>query len=119
MNPIVRLKRWYQRVTAAPVVPHGMSFHAIGLLDASQFKHGIEVVNDETTPFTFVLQALQRHVGLSRGDAHLAAVICHAKGGVLLPVASFAVAQESAARISQDAQRHAYPLICRAVSSEA
>lgn len=110
---------WYRRSSAAAAVPPGLVFPAVGLRKASDFRHGVEILNDSRTPMTFVLHALQEYAGLSRGDASVAVAVCHSQGGVLIPTETVESAEEIADRISQAAQLQSVPLPCRAVSGTA
>ena len=117
MQLFEKLKNWYRRTTAAPFVPPGMNYLIVGLFDASEFNHAIELLNDDSTPMPFVVSTLNEHAGLSESDALVAMSICHAKGGVLIPMPSLETAQSVSIKIRQAAQFANYPLSCRAVTA--
>ncbi len=117
MNPFARIRNWWRRYTAAPTVPPGLSFPAVGLLTSSEFRYGVEILNDSQTPMSFVVQALEEHAGLSRSVASVAVAVCHSQGGVLIPTDTIESAERVARCISQAAQLQSFPLKCRAVTA--
>lgn len=112
-----RLRAWYRRNTAALSIPEGHHFYCLPRSDGRAFEHGIELLNDDTTPIVFVLRVLEEEARLSHGDASVASALCHEKGGIIVPMASLQHAIETADRISQRATQEAWPLRCRAVSA--
>jgi ATP-dependent Clp protease adapter protein ClpS len=119
MNPFNRIREWYRRFGAAPTAPPGLSFLSVGLPASSEFRYGVEILNDDQTPMFFALQALEEHAGLSRSDASVAVAVCHSQGGVLIPMDTIESAERIARCISQAAQLHSFLLNCRAVSGTA
>jgi ATP-dependent Clp protease adapter protein ClpS len=80
------------------------------------FAHGVEVLNDNTTPMQFVVDALGTHANLRETEAIKAMLEIHSKGGKLFPAETPEHAQSIAAALAAAAQERGYPLICRAVS---
>lgn len=116
MSLFARIRDWYRRSTAPLTVPPGQSFPVVGLLKASEFRYGVEIVDDSQTPMSFVLQSLQEDAGLTHGEAAVAVAACHSRGGVLIPMETMEFAERIAGQILQAAQRNSLPLQCRAVS---
>lgn len=117
MEILRRLRSWYQRNTAAPVIPEGFQFHCLPRADGGPFEHGVELLNDNTTPKPFVLRVLQDEAGLAHQDASVAIALCQQHGGVIVPMPSLERAVDVAAKVSACAKREAWPLRCRAVSA--
>jgi ATP-dependent Clp protease adapter protein ClpS len=84
----------------------------------SGFRHGLEILNDNTTTMQFVASALSTHLGLNDRDSVQAMLSIYKQGGVLLPTASLADAKRAAEAVAAEAAQQRYPLICRAVSVE-
>lgn len=82
------------------------------------FVQGIEILNDDTTTMEFVVNILTRHLGMERGDAVTTMLMIHAKGGVLLPVASIEQAESISHVVSEEARRHNFPFVCRVVNAQ-
>ena len=116
MKLFSQIKSWYLRSTAIPFIPPGMDYPVVGLLDASEFNHVIELLNDDSTPMQFVVSTLKEYAGLSESDALVAMSICHTKGGVLIPMPTPEKAETVSTKISQAALAAKYPLSCRAVT---
>jgi ATP-dependent Clp protease adapter protein ClpS len=95
---------------------------ATGLLDIegfapAGFRHGIEILNDDTTPMAFVVDMLHRHAGLDTQAAADAMLAIHQRGGLLLPLQDRAAADAVAAAILREARAQRRQLVCRAVSA--
>ena len=82
----------------------------------SGFRHGVEILNDNTTTMQFVVSALSTHLGMNGRDSVQAMLSIHKRGGVLLPTASLADAKRAAEAVTAEAIRQRYPLVCRAVT---
>lgn len=82
------------------------------------FQHGIEVLNDNTTPMQFVVDALRDKMGLSEDEAVRKMIEIHRQGGALFASASFEEAQRVADVITAEARRDNHVLTCRAVRLE-
>jgi ATP-dependent Clp protease adapter protein ClpS len=80
------------------------------------FSHGVEVLNDDTTPMQFVVDALRTHVELPETDAIRAMLEIHSKGGKLFPTENLERAQTIASAVAADVGERGYSLVCRAVS---
>ncbi len=111
-----KFRAWYQRNTAVPAIPEGFQFHCLPRADGGPFEHGVEFLNDNTTPMPFVLRVLQDEAGLSHQDASIATALCHQHGGVIVPLPSLERAADVAAKIGARAEREGWPLRCRLVS---
>jgi len=98
------------------VLPPETSLLSIAELVPSGFRHGIEILNDNTTPMQFVVDALGKHANLGQTDAVRAMLEVHSKGGKLLPTDTFESAKRIAEALVEDASKHKHPLVCRAVS---
>ena len=101
----------------APVFPVNTS-----LLDKPGFRplgfeHGIEILNDTTTPMDFVVSCLVTHVGLTKAKAIETMLEIHNTGGVLFKLPTAEGASRIAAAISKDARAAGHHLTCRYVSS--
>jgi len=84
----------------------------------SNFRYGLEILNDNSTPMEFVVSALSTHLGMSYQDSVQAMLSIHKRGGALLPMASVADAKRVADAITAEAAQQRFPLVCRAVSVE-
>lgn len=80
------------------------------------FVTGIELLNDATTPMDFVIWILTKNLRLQQGEAMDVMLKIHARGGVLLPLASREEADRVAAAFAEDCRIHHQTLVCRAVS---
>jgi ATP-dependent Clp protease adapter protein ClpS len=104
---------------AAPVVlPPQTSLLGLPEFVPSEFREGLEILNDNDTPMEFVVSALSTHLGISHHDSVQAMLSIHERGGALLPMASQADAKRVAEAITAEAAQQRYPLVCRAVSVE-
>lgn len=115
MGMFSRLKAYLNKATAAPLAIPDSPFPAIGVSDLSEFRHGLELQNDEQTPIEFVVQELRTHAGLSAGDAAVAAALCHSQGGVVVSLAGNEQAAAAARAVASSAAAAGYPLRCRAI----
>lgn len=116
MNSLRCLRAWFIKNTATPFIPDGMTFPCVNLKNGESFVHGIELLNDPSTPILFAIKVLQEIVKLPHKDAAAAAAICHNKGGVLISMKSAESAAAVADRVRLNALQEAWPLKCRAVS---
>jgi ATP-dependent Clp protease adapter protein ClpS len=82
------------------------------------FVYGVEILNDNLTPMTFVISVLQSSIGLSEADAIRTMLAIHKSGGVLLPMQSFEESQRVADSVTGEARSKNYPLVCRAVNAK-
>jgi ATP-dependent Clp protease adapter protein ClpS len=107
------------QLARSPVFEPSTSLLAITELVPEGFSHGVEILNDDTTPMQFVIDMLQRHLGLAPDVAAKAMLDIHRRGGLLLPLASREAADEAAGAIARDTQAQSLRLVCRAVSANA
>ena len=82
------------------------------------FQHGVEVLNDNTTPMEVVVTALSQALSLSYTAATRVMLEIHDKGGKLIPTSSRAEAEQAAERIVSVARLRGHTFGCRAVSVE-
>jgi ATP-dependent Clp protease adapter protein ClpS len=80
------------------------------------FVHGIEILNDNSTPMEFVVSALGECLGLSYTDSVRAMLEIHYQGGKLVPLPSLDEAHRVADAVAARAAKQNYALVCRAVS---
>lgn len=102
---------------ASPVFDPATSLLTIEGLRPAGFVHGIEVLNDDTTPMEFVIHVLRSHAGLDQAAATAAMVQIHSRGGMLLPFVDRPSAEAVANAIALDARASGHCLLCRAVSA--
>ncbi len=98
------------------VLPPDVSLPALDGFIPQGFTDGIEILNDVTTPMDFVVEVLQKYVGLDKASSVRTMLAIHYRGGVLLPFDSREIANRVADSITIDAQQRNHNLICRAVS---
>ncbi|WP_374328331.1 ATP-dependent Clp protease adaptor ClpS [Azonexus sp.] len=113
-----RFMLWWRRQTAPCVIPPGCAFPALGGVSEEPFAQGVEILDDDQTPLLFVQQVLQAELGLTSGEAAVAAALAHARGGVLLPLADVASAAAAASALTEAARQAGWPLRCRVVVLE-
>jgi ATP-dependent Clp protease adaptor protein ClpS len=80
--------------------------------------HGVEILNDNTTPMEFVVTVLEQHLRMTRDAAIALMLDIHEDGGALVPMATFESAQIAAAAIQADAALKKHAFTCRAVHLE-
>jgi ATP-dependent Clp protease adaptor protein ClpS len=80
----------------------------------ADFKVGVGLLNDNSTPMEFVVGVLVKHLHLDRDQAIQAMLAIHRKGGLLLPLASLEDANAAAEGITRDAREQGHGLVCRA-----
>lgn len=105
-------------LAVSPVLPRETSLIALSEFVPPGFMHGLEILNDNTTPMEFVTSVLGSCVGLNPEDSNRTMLQIHTRGGALLPTPSLAEAQRIAAQIMAEAARSGHPLVCRPVSSQ-
>jgi ATP-dependent Clp protease adapter protein ClpS len=97
----------------APVFPVDSS-----LLERPGFRppgyvHGIEILNDRSTPMEFVVSCFVNHLGLTRDQAIARMLEIHNAGGLLIAFPTQQEANRIAAAISADARASGHKLACR------
>src|SRR4029077_6723688 len=78
----------------------GTSLLSIPELVPANFRCGVEVLNDNSTPMEFVVEILQAQLKLARAEAIAAMLEIHTRGGRLFPTANPGDAREIAETIS-------------------
>jgi ATP-dependent Clp protease adapter protein ClpS len=102
----------------APVVlPPGKSVLSIPELVPADFRCGVEILNDNSTPMQFVVEILQSQLKLAYAEAIAAMRDIHKRGGRLFPTANPADARRIAETISATSSARGYSLVCRAVGT--
>ena len=97
------------------ILPQDTSLLKLEGFVPSGFACGIEILNDNTTPMAFVVSALGKYAGLDRRTSMQTMIQIHNKGGILLPLESYELANQVAASIVADARMNSHKLVCRAV----
>jgi ATP-dependent Clp protease adapter protein ClpS len=97
------------------IFPPQTSLLALPGFVPSGFECGLEILNDDRTPMEFVVSALGAHIGFDHKDAVRTMLTIHSRGGALLPMSSMEEADKAARAITAEAEKHNYPLVCRAV----
>jgi ATP-dependent Clp protease adapter protein ClpS len=100
------------------VLPPGMSLLSIPEFVPANFRCGVEILNDNSTPMDFVVESLQAELKLARADAITAMLDIHKRGGRLFPTADPADARRIAETISATSSARGHSLVCRAVGAE-
>jgi ATP-dependent Clp protease adaptor protein ClpS len=80
------------------------------------FVHGVEILNDDSTPMEFVVKVLEEHFGMNEPDAVRTMLTIHGKRGILMPTATKEQGAATAAAIIRDTLLEKHQLRCRAVS---
>ncbi len=101
----------------SPVFEPSTSLLGVDGLLPPDFRQGIEILNDDTTPMDFVVAMLERHAGLQQDAAIATMVDIHVRGGALLPFPSREAADAVADAIARDTRAQGHRLVCRAVST--
>jgi ATP-dependent Clp protease adapter protein ClpS len=83
------------------------------------FVHGLEILNDDSTPMAFVVSMLRSHARLSETEALKLMLMTHRHGGALVPMPSMAAAEAAAAAMAVEARSSGHPFRCRAVQRAA
>ncbi len=107
---------WGGRLPVSPVLPPDTSLVSNPDFVPPGFTHGIEILNDNTTPMNFVVAILSAHLGLSPEDSQDTMLAIHTRGGALILTPTLADAQRIAAQITAEAAELGYPLVCRSTS---
>jgi ATP-dependent Clp protease adapter protein ClpS len=102
----------------APVVlSPETSLLSIPELVPANFRWGVEILNDNSTPMEFVVEILQAQLKLAYAEAMAAMLDIHKRGGRLFPTANPADARRIAQTISAASSARGHLLVCRAVST--
>lgn len=97
----------------------GASLLAMEGFAPAGFEHGIEILNDDTTPMVFVVWVLEKQLGLDNASAVRAMLQIHSKGGALFSLKTREESDQIAAAIISHAKDKGYQLSCKAVSAAA
>jgi ATP-dependent Clp protease adapter protein ClpS len=100
---------------ASPLFPPGTKLLSIEGAAPDGFAAGVQLLNDDTTPMLFVVEMLQKHLGLEHDAAIALMMGVHTTGGLLVPLADKAQAEAVAAAIVRDARAQGHQLACEAV----
>jgi len=106
-----------EQMAASPVFDPATRLLDIEGFAPEGFRHGIEILNDDTTPMEFVVDMLERHAGLDAQAAAQAMLAIHQRGGLLLSLPDRAAADAVAAAILRETRAQGRQLACRAVSA--
>jgi len=77
------------------------------------YVHGVEILNDRTTPMDFVVTALTAHLGLTRDQAVVKMLDIHNTGGMLFAFSTEQQARSVADAVSADAKAAGHAFVCR------
>jgi ATP-dependent Clp protease adapter protein ClpS len=77
------------------------------------FVHGIEILNDRSTPMEFVVTTLMTHLGLTKEQAIVKMLDIHNTGGTLIKLKSAREAQRIADAVSAEARASGHSFVCR------
>lgn len=98
------------------VFPPETSLLQLGGFTPAGFRHGVEILNDDSTKMEFVVSVLQKQFGLNEPEAIRAMLDIHRNGGVILARESFEESKRIAEAVTEGAHLDGYSLTCRAVS---
>lgn len=94
----------------------GTSLLRMGGFAPPGFRHGVEILNDDRTPMAFVVDVLEKNLGLEKTEAVRMMLAIHDKGGVIVARESLEESQRIAEEVMAAARLGGHPLVCRAVS---
>ena len=114
MSVITKIKSWLKN--EGIVLSTETSLMYVDGFLPENFVYGIEIYNDTITPMPFVISTFRTVLNFKENDAIETMVKIHAKGGIIIPFNSLSEAQIKAQAINAAAQKHHYPLTCRAIS---
>ena len=83
----------------------------------ANFRCGVEVLNDNSTPMEFVVGILQAQLKLTYAESIVAMLDIHKRGGRLFPTANPADAERIAETISAASSARGHSLVCRVVGT--
>jgi ATP-dependent Clp protease adapter protein ClpS len=69
------------------------------------FKVGIEIFNDNTTSMEFLVNTLIKHLKITEEESIKMMAAIHKKGGLLIPLESYTVAEKISSSICNDAKK--------------
>jgi ATP-dependent Clp protease adapter protein ClpS len=97
----------------SPIFPQDTRLLTLSGFRSPGFVHGIEILNDRTTPMEFVVNSLTSHLGLTQKEAIETMLNIHNTGGALIALASAPDAQRLADTLSSEACAAGHSLVCR------
>jgi len=118
MSLLSRFKEFFSPKDHSVVLPREHSLATLEGFAPSNFRYGIEIYNDNTTPMEFVVKTLVKNLGIKRKVAIEIMLDIHTKGGAVLSLDSFEEASSIAGAMMSDAQENSHELFCRAVRKE-
>jgi ATP-dependent Clp protease adapter protein ClpS len=119
-NLFARLWRWWNQPPApSPVLSDDTDLARLSQFVPPGFTHGVQVLNDSTTPMELVVEILQSALSIDRKEALQAMLRIHLDGGILLPMSSRAAAEQCSEAMSRAASAKGASLRVRAVSADA
>jgi ATP-dependent Clp protease adapter protein ClpS len=118
MSLLSKIKSFLTPKDNSIVLPREVSLATIEELVPSNFKFGIEIYNDNTTPMEFVIKTLTKNLKIKRKEAIEIMLKIHAKGGAVLSLSTFEDAKQIADTVMSDARKNNHELFCRAVSAQ-
>lgn len=99
----------------SPVFPPDTRLHSIPAFVPPGFVHGIEILNDRTTPMEFVVRELMRHLNMNREEAIATMIAIHTTGGLLIALPSAQLSESIATAITSEATKLGLGFVCRHV----
>ena len=108
-HPLVTAKPTDQ----SPIFPQHTRLLTLPGFRPDDFVHGIEILNDRTTPMEFVVNSLTAHLGLTQKEAIAMMLTIHNTGGALIALSCAMDAQRIADTVSAEARAAGHSLVCR------
>jgi ATP-dependent Clp protease adaptor protein ClpS len=118
MSLLSKLKSFFRVKDNSIVLPRDVSLITREGFAPSDFRFGIEIYNDNTTPMEFVVNTLEKNLNIKRKEAIEIMLSIHTKGGVVLPLNSFEDANRITNLIMSDTKEKNYELYCRAINAQ-
>lgn len=118
MSLLSKLKSFFTVKDNSIVLPREVSLLTLKGFVPSDFKHGIEIYNDNTTPMEYVVNTLEKSLHIKRKEAIEIMLKIHMKGGAVLPLCSLEEANRIADLINGDAKEKNHALFCRAINAQ-
>jgi ATP-dependent Clp protease adapter protein ClpS len=91
----------------------------VDLPEFSQFRHGLELLDDDQTPMQFVVESLAKVLGLERKSAIHIMLVIHKSGRAIIAVPTAQEAESACQDIVAEARASGYPLVCRVIGGAA
>jgi len=87
-------------------------------LISTDFRHGVEIFNNETIAMELVINLIIKHFGLKKSDATIAMLICHEHGSVVLPLESEENAKNIVTKINNEVREGGHALVCKIATAQ-